>query len=103
MKSLQLYVYFIQTFDKIQTQVFHALYTPDDNIFIGAPTGSGEMICAKFVLLESVNVAVTCMPLEEQKPMFPKWLQKSHVHIIFEHAPSMPLHHRWKSLSDMSY
>ncbi|KAF8631115.1 hypothetical protein AX17_005160 [Amanita inopinata Kibby_2008] len=41
----------IQTFNKIQTQVFQALYTTDENIFIGAPTGSGKTICAEFALL----------------------------------------------------
>ncbi|KIP11835.1 hypothetical protein PHLGIDRAFT_124513 [Phlebiopsis gigantea 11061_1 CR5-6] len=41
----------IKTFNKIQTQVFQALYTTDDNIFIGAPTGSGKTVCAEFALL----------------------------------------------------
>ncbi|KAH8119267.1 Sec63-domain-containing protein [Phellopilus nigrolimitatus] len=41
----------IKTFNKIQTQVFQALYTTDDNVFIGAPTGSGKTICAEFALL----------------------------------------------------
>nr|VWO96385.1 Pre-mRNA-splicing ATP-dependent RNA helicase PRP28 (EC [Ganoderma boninense] len=41
----------IQTFNKIQTQVFQALYTTDDNVLIGAPTGSGKTICAEFALL----------------------------------------------------
>ena len=41
----------IQTFNTIQTQVFQALYTTDENIFIGAPTGSGKTICAEFALL----------------------------------------------------
>jgi pre-mRNA-splicing helicase BRR2 len=41
----------IQTFNKIQTQVFQALYTADENVFIGAPTGSGKTICAEFALL----------------------------------------------------
>lgn len=41
----------LQTFNKIQTQVFQALYTSDENIFIGAPTGSGKTICAEFALL----------------------------------------------------
>ncbi|KAI0258389.1 Sec63-domain-containing protein [Gloeopeniophorella convolvens] len=41
----------LKTFNKIQTQVFQALYTSDENIFIGAPTGSGKTICAEFALL----------------------------------------------------
>ncbi|KAE9386751.1 Sec63-domain-containing protein [Gymnopus androsaceus JB14] len=41
----------IDTFNKIQTQVFQALYTSDENVFIGAPTGSGKTICAEFALL----------------------------------------------------
>ncbi|KAF8466489.1 Sec63-domain-containing protein [Russula ochroleuca] len=41
----------IRTFNKIQTQVFQALYTSDENVFIGAPTGSGKTICAEFALL----------------------------------------------------
>ncbi|KZO96269.1 Sec63-domain-containing protein [Calocera viscosa TUFC12733] len=40
-----------QHFNKIQTQVFPALYTTDDSVFIGAPTGSGKTICAEFALL----------------------------------------------------
>ena len=41
----------IQTFNKIQTQVFQALYTWDENAFIGAPTWSGGAICTEFPLL----------------------------------------------------
>ncbi|EJD54668.1 Sec63-domain-containing protein [Auricularia subglabra TFB-10046 SS5] len=41
----------IQTFNKIQTQVFQALYTTDDSVFVGAPTGSGKTICAEFSLM----------------------------------------------------
>lgn len=46
-----LYESSFRTFNKIQTQVFQALYTSDDNIFVGAPTGSGKTICAEFALL----------------------------------------------------
>jgi len=38
-------------FNKIQTQVFQALYTSDENVFIDAPTGSGKTVCAEFALL----------------------------------------------------
>lgn len=46
-----IYASTISTFNKIQTQVFQALYTSDENVFIGAPTGSGKTICAEFALL----------------------------------------------------
>ena len=38
-------------FNKIQTQVFKSLFDTDDNVFIGAPTGSGKTVCAEFALL----------------------------------------------------
>ncbi|KAG8936165.1 DEIH-box ATPase [Tulasnella sp. 418] len=41
----------VQSFNKIQTQVFQALYNSDDSVFIGAPTGSGKTICAEFAVL----------------------------------------------------
>jgi pre-mRNA-splicing helicase BRR2 len=40
-----------QNFNQIQIQVFEVLYTSDDNVFIGAPTGSGKTICTEFALL----------------------------------------------------
>ena len=46
----EIYSSMIQTFNKIQTQVFQALYTSDENVFIRAP-GSGKTICAEFALL----------------------------------------------------
>ena len=50
-ESEDMYTSTIRTFNKIQTQVFQALYTTDENVFIGAPTGSGKTICAEFALL----------------------------------------------------
>jgi pre-mRNA-splicing helicase BRR2 len=38
-------------FNPIQTQVFNSLYNSDDNVFIGAPTGSGKTVCAEFAIL----------------------------------------------------
>ncbi len=34
-------------------QVFNTLYTTDENVFIGAPTGSGKTICVEFALLRA--------------------------------------------------
>ncbi|CAJ0749211.1 10358_t:CDS:2 [Entrophospora sp. SA101] len=41
----------VDKFNPIQTQVFNALYNSDDNVFVGAPTGSGKTVCAEFALL----------------------------------------------------
>jgi len=38
-------------FNPIQTQVFNAVYNTDNNIFIGAPTGSGKTVCAELAIL----------------------------------------------------
>ena len=38
-------------FNKIQTQVFKSLFDSDDNVFVGAPAGSGKTVCAEFALL----------------------------------------------------
>jgi pre-mRNA-splicing helicase BRR2 len=38
-------------FNPIQTQVFNALYNTDDNVFVGAPTGSGKTVCAELAVL----------------------------------------------------
>ena len=42
-----------QYFNKIQTQTFKSLYDSDDNVFVGAPTGSGKSICAELALLRN--------------------------------------------------
>ncbi|PHH60326.1 hypothetical protein CDD81_1852 [Ophiocordyceps australis] len=46
-------------FNRIQTQVFNSLYKSDDNVFIGAPTGSGKTVCAEFALLRHWRAAGT--------------------------------------------
>ncbi|ORX36116.1 Sec63 Brl domain-domain-containing protein [Kockovaella imperatae] len=44
-------LYPFESFNKIQTQVFQALYTTDESVFVGAPTGSGKTVCAELALL----------------------------------------------------
>ncbi|KAI9034250.1 Sec63 Brl domain-containing protein [Hyaloraphidium curvatum] len=41
----------VKHFNPIQTQVFNEAYNGDNNLFVGAPTGSGKTACAEFALL----------------------------------------------------
>lgn len=57
-------------FNKIQTQVFKSVFDSDDNVFIGAPTGSGKTLCAELALLrhwssENSGRAVYVAPFQE--------------------------------------
>ncbi len=42
-------------FNAIQTQVFSAVYSSDNNVFIGAPTGSGKTVCAELAILRTFS------------------------------------------------
>lgn len=74
-------------FNPIQTQVFNALYNTDDDVFVGAPTGSGKTICAEFAILrmfsatpDSRCVFVTpVQALAEQR--YADWQQKFGHHL----------------------
>jgi pre-mRNA-splicing helicase BRR2 len=57
-------------FNKVQTQVFNSLFTTDENVLVGAPTGSGKTVCAEFALLRhwskaDVGRAVYIAPFQE--------------------------------------
>lgn len=41
----------IDTFNPVQTQLFHVLYHTDGPVFLGAPTGSGKTMIAELALL----------------------------------------------------
>ena len=43
-------VYNFTHFNPIQTQIFHTLYHTDNNLLLGAPTGSGKTICAEIAI-----------------------------------------------------
>ena len=42
-------------FNPIQTQTFSTLFHSDDNVLVGAPTGSGKTICAEFAILRMLE------------------------------------------------
>ncbi|EOD12464.1 hypothetical protein EMIHUDRAFT_422149 [Emiliania huxleyi CCMP1516] len=50
-------------FNPIQTQTFSTLFAGDENVLIGAPTGSGKTICAEFAYLRllQTNPAGRCV------------------------------------------
>ncbi|GLH06524.1 Putative U5 small nuclear ribonucleoprotein 200 kDa helicase [Gryllus bimaculatus] len=69
-------------FNPIQTQVFNAVYNSDDNIFIGAPTGSGKTTIAEFSVLRLLtqNPEGRCVYLVPREALaelvFSDWQQK---------------------------
>ncbi|KAI1312538.1 Sec63 Brl domain-containing protein [Xylaria venustula] len=57
-------------FNKIQTQTFNSLYGTDDNVLIGASSGSGKTVCAEFAILRlwskpEIGRAVYIAPFQE--------------------------------------
>ena len=57
-------------FDKIQTQTFSSLYSSNDNVFIGASTGTGKIVCAEFAILrhwssQTTGRAIYIAPFQE--------------------------------------
>ncbi|KAI4125089.1 MAG: hypothetical protein LQ338_004476 [Usnochroma carphineum] len=60
----------LDTFNKVQTQVFSSLFTTNDSVFVGAPTGSGKTVCAEFAILrhwssQALGRAVYIAPFQE--------------------------------------
>ena len=43
-------LYPFEHFNPIQTQIFHCLYHTDNNVLLGAPTGSGKTVAAEIAM-----------------------------------------------------
>lgn len=43
-------LYPFEHFNPIQSQIFHCLYYTDNNVLLGAPTGSGKTIAAEIAM-----------------------------------------------------
>ena len=74
-------------FNPIQTQVFNSIYNSDENVFVGAPTGSGKTVCAEFALLRafSNDMDARCVyvtPVEAvAQIIYKEWREKFEIHL----------------------
>ncbi|XP_063379753.1 activating signal cointegrator 1 complex subunit 3 [Cydia fagiglandana] len=53
-------LYNFSHFNPIQTQIFHCLYHTDNNVLLGAPTGSGKTIVAEVAMFRVFNQYPGC-------------------------------------------
>lgn len=73
--------------------MFNTVYNSDDNVFVGAPTGSGKTICAEFAILRmllqnSEGRCVYITPMEalaEQVGLGRPW--RGGIHGLFSPSP----------------
>jgi activating signal cointegrator complex subunit 3 len=94
----------ISHFNPIQTQVFHNVYHTDNNVLLGAPTGSGKTVVAELAMLRLFNTrpkakVVYIAPLKalvrermvEWEDKFVKRLKKRMVELTGDFTPDVRL------------
>lgn len=78
----ELYTETFPHFNPVQTQVFNAVYNCDDNVFVGAPSGSGKSVVAELALLRMLSTnpagrAVYILPKDDLADIvFADWYHK---------------------------
>lgn len=55
-RYIDLYEYKFPYFNPIQTQIFHTLFHTEENVLLGAPTGSGKTVAAEIAMFRLFNV-----------------------------------------------
>jgi len=67
-------LYPFEHFNPIQTQIFHCLYHTDNNVLLGAPTGSGKTVAAEIAMFRVFRVYPDSKVSEMQFKKFSNYL-----------------------------
>lgn len=67
-------LYPFEHFNPIQTQIFHCLYHTDNNMLLGAPTGSGKTVAAEIAMFRVFRVYPGSKVSEMQFKKFSNYL-----------------------------
>ena len=54
-------LYSFSYFNPVQTQIFHTLYHSDNNVLVGAPTGSGNTVAAELAIIRYCIKLCVCV------------------------------------------
>jgi antiviral helicase SLH1 len=60
-------------FNPLQTQVFHVMYHTDQNVLLGAPTGSGKTVAAELAMWYAIFIAFMTLGAFSSLDLMQKW------------------------------